>query len=114
MSARATLLCALALLASPAAAHDYPTVERVLYVEACMRDHPQQNRQEMIYKCACAIDALAERLSYDEFVEASTAVYAGQVAGERGTMVRESATGRDLAGMFREAQAEAFRRCLIQ
>jgi hypothetical protein len=108
------MLCALALLAGPAAAHDYPTVERVQYVEACVRDHGDRNRQEMIYKCACAIDAIAERLSYDEFVEAATAVNAGQVAGERGTMVRESAMGRDLASTFREAQAEAFRRCLIK
>jgi hypothetical protein len=108
------MLGLLALLASPAVAHDYPTVERVLYVESCVRDHPDRNRQEMIYKCACAIDAIAQQLSYDEFVEGATAVNAGQAAGERGTAVRESATGRGLAGAYREAQAEAFRRCLIQ
>lgn len=114
MIRRGATVCALALLAGLAAAHDYPTVERVLYVEACMRDHPERHRQEMIYKCACAIDAIAEQLTYDEFVEAATAAYAGQAAGERGTVVRESATGRDLASTFREAQAQAFRRCLIQ
>jgi hypothetical protein len=79
-----------------------------------VRDHPDRNRQEMIYKCSCAIDALAEQMAFDEFVEASTAVYAGQAAGERGTAVRESATGQDLASAFRAAQAQAFRRCLIQ
>jgi hypothetical protein len=103
-----------ALLAGSALAHDYPTVDRVQFVEACIRDHSDRHRQEMIYKCSCAIDALAEQFAYDEFVEASTAFYAGQVAGERGAQVRESTLGQDLAGRFRKAQADAFRHCLIQ
>jgi hypothetical protein len=68
----------------------------------------------MIYKCSCVIDALAEQLAYDDFVEASTAFYAGQMAGERGAQVRESSLGQDLAGRFRKAQADAFHHCLIE
>ena len=114
MTRRAAFLCTLAVLSCAAAAHDYPTVERVLYVEACVRDHPDRNHQEMIYKCSCAIDSIAQRFTYDEFVEGATALYAGQAAGERGTMVRESETGRELANAFREVQKEAFQKCLIQ
>jgi hypothetical protein len=105
---------ALTLLAGGAVANDYPTVDRVQYVEACIRDRPDRQRQEMIYKCSCAIDAIAQQMSYEQFVEASTAMYAGQVAGERGAAVRESATGKELGSTFRQAQKEAFRRCMIE
>jgi hypothetical protein len=108
------MLSVLLLLAGGAAAHDYPTVERVQYVEACIRDHSDRQRQEMIYKCSCAIDAIAQQMSYEQFVEASTALYAGQVAGERGAAVRESSSGKELASAFREAVKNAFRQCMIE
>jgi hypothetical protein len=108
------MLSVLLLLAGGAAAHDYPTVERVQYVEACIRDHSDRQRQEMIYKCSCAIDAIAQQMSYEQFVEASTAMFAGQVAGERGAAVRESTPGKELGSAFRQAQKEAYRRCIIE
>jgi hypothetical protein len=108
------LVLPLLLLAGGAAAHDYPSVDLVQYVEACIRDHPDRPRQEMLYKCACAIDAIAEQIPYDEFVDAATALNAGQVAGPRGTAVRESKTGQELAGRLRQAQKAAFARCLIE
>ena len=37
---RALATAAIAAAAGAAQAHDYPTSERVIYVEACMRDHP--------------------------------------------------------------------------
>jgi hypothetical protein len=107
------LLGLICLSAGSVLANDYPTVDRVLYVEACIRNHPERNRQEMIYKCSCALDALAEQIGYDDFVELSTAFYAGQAAGERGTAVRESGPGQDMASRFRKAQADAFQHCLI-
>lgn len=114
MSRARPLLLALVLLAGAADAHDYPTVELVQYVEACIRDHPDRHRQEMLYKCACAIDVIAQQLSYDEFVDASTALNAGQIAGKRGTAIRESQPGRELASRLRQAQRAAFSRCLIE
>ena len=41
-----------------AAPEPYPTSERVLYVNQCMRDHPGAF-YEMVNKCSCAIDAMA-------------------------------------------------------
>jgi hypothetical protein len=114
MSRRLLLLTLLAALAASADAHDYPTVDRVQYVEACIRDHPERQRQEMIYKCSCVVDALALQLSYEDFVEASTAAYMGQAAGERGTAVRESAPGKGLMSVFSKAQKAAFRQCMIE
>jgi len=108
------LTCGLAALACDAGANDFPTLERVLFVEACVRDHPDRPRQEMLYKCSCAVDAIAEEVEYDEFVEMATANDAGQIAGERGTAVRESNEGRTLAKRFKELRSKAFQSCFIQ
>lgn len=93
--------------------NDFPTVERVLWVEACIRDHPDRQRQELIYKCSCALDALAGVLTYTEYVDSSTAFFAGQAAGERGTGVRETSEGRTLADRYRRAHAQALEQCMI-
>jgi hypothetical protein len=108
------VLLSLSMLPALAAANDFPTIDRVLFVEACVRDHPDRQRQEMLYKCSCALDALAVEVSYDDYVELSTASDAGQVAGERGTAIRESDQGRDMSKRFRAARAKAYKSCMIQ
>jgi len=104
----------LSTIAGNAAANDFPTIERVLFVEACARDHPDRPHQEMLYKCSCALDAIAAEYTYDQYVDLSTAFDAGQIAGERGAAVRESTTGQDLIKQFRAARAKAFNSCFIQ
>jgi hypothetical protein len=104
----------LSTVAGNAAANDFPTIERVLFVEACARDYPDRPHQEMLYKCSCALDAIAAEYTYDQYVDLSTAFDAGQIAGERGAAVRESTTGQDLIKQFRAARAKAFNSCFIQ
>jgi hypothetical protein len=96
------------------AGNDFPTIDRVLFVENCVRDHPDRPRQEMLYKCSCAVDAMAGELPYEEYVELSTAVDAGQVAGKRGAAVRESTEGKSMSKRFKEARAKALSSCFIQ
>lgn len=93
---------------------DYPTIERVLFVEACVREHPERQRTEMLYKCSCAMDVIAGALDYGEYVEASTAFFASQAAGERGTAVRESSAGKTLSQRYRDARGTAVKRCMIE
>ena len=116
--ALASAVAAIALLLSGtarvAAANDFPTIDRVMFVEACARDHPDRPHQEMLYKCSCAVDALAAQYTFDQYVDLSTAFDAGQIAGERGAAVRESTSGQDLAKQFRAARAKAFSSCFIQ
>jgi hypothetical protein len=107
------LAAGLAIFSTGASGNDFPTLDRVQFVEACVRDYPDRSRQEMIYKCACAIDAIAEELTYAEYVDFSTAFFAGQVAGERGAAIRESTQGRELASRYRAVQARAFKSCLM-
>ena len=107
------IAAALALLTSTAQANDFPTLDRVQFVETCIRDHPDRSRQEMIYKCSCAVDAIADEVTYAEYVDLATGFAAGQVAGERGAAIRESTQGRDLASRYRAIQGRAFKACLI-
>jgi hypothetical protein len=108
------VVCAAASLPALAAANDFPTLERVLFVEACVRDHPDRPRQEMLYKCSCALDNIAEDVDYDEYVELATANDAGQIAGERGNQVRESQQGRTMTKKYKDLRAKAFQSCFIQ
>jgi hypothetical protein len=110
----AMLLLAPALSCAAAPVNDFPTIDRVLFVENCARDHPDRPHQEMLYKCSCAVDAIAGEFPYDEYVELATAVDAGQIAGERGAAVRESTEGKSMSKRFKEARARALSSCMIE
>jgi hypothetical protein len=111
-------LAAAVVLCGPAAdaafaAHDFPTRELVQYVEACIRDR-QGDRQELIYKCSCLMDRLTEQYTFDDWVERLTAAQAIGIAGERGSVVRSSATMQAHAAEFRAAEAKARRACFLE
>lgn len=91
---------------------DYPTLDRIMFVEECIRNHPDRARQEMIYKCACAMDALAEDIPFAQFETLSTAAHAATIAGERGNVARGEESMND-ARRFRGALAKAYKTCLI-
>lgn len=93
-------------------AHEYPTVDRVEYVLECMRDHG--GKQEYLYKCSCAIDHIAKELSYDDFVEASTAARYQSLPGERGGVFRDPDSVRSLAKNFKALQAKANKICFVE
>ena len=89
--------------------HDYPTVARVEFVQECIRTHG--GKLENLYQCSCAIDRIANSLTYDEFVEASTYAKYSSLAGEGGGIFRDSDTARQKAKRYRETESEAFRSC---
>lgn len=95
-----------------ALAHDYRTSDRVEYVIECMKDHA--GKYEYLYKCSCAIDAIAEKLTYDEYVEASTAARYQNLGGERGAAFRDPESVRGLAKKYKEIQAAANQQCFVQ
>ena len=64
-----------------------------------------------LYQCSCAIDRIADNLSYDDFVTAITfARYAG-LPGEGGAIFRDSEQARATAKRFRMLESEAQRTC---
>jgi hypothetical protein len=105
---------AAALLAAPAwgYAHDYPTTERVIYVESCMHEHPG-GHYEMLNKCSCVIDAIARDVPYDDYVTMSTAANANSIGGERGSYIRDVESLQVQIRKFRTLQAQARKSCMI-
>ena len=102
----------LALVPGLATASDFPTHARVDFVLACMRDNPSMG-QEAVYKCSCAIDAIAAKVTYDEWVELSTVANGTTIAGERGGVMRDIKDGRKIIASFREMQDRAKKGCFI-
>ena len=107
------MLCAtLVLLGNAAWANDFPTVERVNYVQECMRTHPGSHF-EMVSKCSCALDALARDVKYADYVEMSTASNANSIGGERGNTIRDTEMLQAKIKRFRELQARVKKGCFI-
>lgn len=96
-----------------AVANDFPTVERVEYVLGCARD-AQGSPRENVYKCSCVIDAIAAKMSYDEYVQLSTATNAFSIGGERGEVMRAYTGGKEMAGRYRKIQADARKSCMVR
>jgi hypothetical protein len=105
--------CALLLLAGVAAqANDFPTLDRVLYVQECMHAHPGP-AFEMSSKCACALDTLAAEVGYDDYVTMSTVSKAVTMAGERGGAIRDAPSLAPQIKRYRALQARAEQSCFF-
>jgi hypothetical protein len=93
-----------------AQAHDYPTQGRVEYVLGCMDDNGHDFVN--VYKCSCAIDKIAQVLSYDDFVEQSTFSKYATLGGEGGAEFRVD-RAKAQTKKFRDLQRDAYRDCGI-
>jgi hypothetical protein len=93
-------------------ANDFPTRARVEFVLTCMRES-NAPQQEAMYKCSCAIDAIAEQVDYATWVDLSTIANATTIAGERGGVMRDMKDGRKMIVSYRELQEGAKKRCFI-
>ncbi len=108
------LLLALAGAARAEGAHppryDYPTSARADYVIGCLAANGF--KRELLPQCACGIDAIADRMSYEEYERADTILsMQGASVGPRGGLFRDTPVARDTLTALRRAQAEANLRC---
>lgn len=106
------LSTALAAFAGSAHANDYPTADRVFYVQACVAQHPGSHF-EMVSKCSCALDKLAADVPFAEFENMQTATNANSIGGERGNAIRDVETAQAQIKRFRTLQAAAKKSCFI-
>ena len=103
----------LMLCATPVAyANDFPTRARIEFVLGCMRES-KAPPQEAMYKCSCAIDAIAEKVRYSDWVDLSTISNGITIAGERGGVVRDLKDGRKLIASYKDLQANAKKQCFL-
>jgi hypothetical protein len=114
MNAPSRLIAAILLIAvaTPLRANDFPTVDRVLYVQDCMRINPGPSF-EMTSKCSCALDNLAGEVKYDDYVTMTTVVNAVSIGGERGGELRDNETLKPHIKRYRDLQARAYKACFI-
>ena len=111
---RLSLAWPLALLATSASAfaNDFPTVERVLYVQECIRANPGAH-YEMINKCSCALDALAAEVKFDDYSSMITIANSMSIGGERGGAIRDAPSLAPELKRYRELQVKVKRGCFI-
>ena len=108
----AALIAALLLGSGAARANDFPTADRVLYVEECIRANPGPYF-EMVNKCSCAIDAIAAEVKFDEYTTMQTISNGMSIGGERGGAIRDVPTLQPELKKYRELQAKVKKGCFI-
>lgn len=92
-------------------ANNYPTLARVEFVQECISKHGE--RLASLYQCSCAIDRIADKLTYDDFVEAATYSKYSGLPGEGGGIFRDSDQAKKMSNLYREHEADAYRTCGI-
>lgn len=112
VTTRLFFVASLLAAAAPAAANDYPTADRMLYVQECLQAHPGPNF-EMVNKCSCALDKLALKLKFDDYVMMTTIVKAVTIGGERGSELRDNESIKPQIKRYRDLQSEAQKSCFL-
>jgi len=115
--AAAALAAAMLILPGPVRAqqnhhpkYDYPTAARADYVIGCLASN--DFKRELLDKCACGIDTIADFMSYDDYEKADTILRMQQGGlGERGAMFRDTPIAKEETEKLRRAQAEVNLRC---
>lgn len=87
------------------AVNDYPTNARAEYVFACMASNGQT--RDMLDRCSCSIDQIAEVLPFEQYVEAETVLRMQQMNGERAGMFKSMAQMTEIVAQLKRAEAEA-------
>jgi len=87
----------------------YPTSVLADYVFACMAANGQ--RYDILQKCSCSIDYIADRLSHDDYLQAETIMRAQQDIGQRGVFYRDTKWANDKVDRLKKYQAESTLEC---
>ena len=110
----AAIVFALAAAAPQAFADDYPTADRVQFVLECMYRNGSSNpgaSNAYIYKCSCAIDSIAQKLTYDEYIDSSAIARYQGMPGEGMGLFRDGPDERAAAKRYRDIDADARKIC---
>jgi hypothetical protein len=95
---------------APAPRYNYPTAARADYVIGCLAANGFQ--RQLLEKCACSIDTIANRMSYDDYEKADTILSMQQASvGPRGGLFRDTPVAKATLEELHRAQAEANLRC---
>lgn len=110
---RSILLLAGLAFAVSALANDFPTLARVEFVLGCMNRIGNQNYDTM-YQCTCSADKIAERLSYEDYTEATVFTLLRSTPGEKGGVFRDPPHARKLRKALSDAVEYAEVSCFLK
>ncbi|MEJ1965959.1 MAG: hypothetical protein WDO56_32175 [Gammaproteobacteria bacterium] len=99
-------------LYADARANDFPTLARVEYVQECI--NRTGGDRSHLYQCSCVVDRIAQAMTYDEFVEASTFAKYSTLPGEGGGIFRDTDEAKKKAKLYRGVEADAFAACNLK
>jgi len=87
----------------------YPTATLADYVFACMAANGQ--RYDILQKCSCSIDYIAERMPHEDYETIEAIMQAQQDIGQRGIFYREAQWAHDKVDKLKKIQAESTIAC---
>lgn len=87
----------------------YPTADEVYYVIACM----DRNGHDAagLHECSCAINALEQRLTFDQYNDAAMVITARQAGGRNAGIFRDAPSMKRIVETFVTAQRAANQQC---
>ena len=91
---------------------NYPTIDRVLYVNECIREHG--GGLDSLYKCSCVMDFFIENLTYDEFDNMDASSHGINTTGERSAIWRDPKSVRDGISRLKDVQTLAKKKCNLK
>ena len=86
--------------------NDFPTQARVESVMQCMAEHGGSNLDNM-YHCVCAIDKIANRMSFKDYSESLTFTYMFDTPGDKGGEFRAPPQSKILRDRLKAAKEES-------
>jgi hypothetical protein len=110
------MLLSITIMSGPvlaAGTNDFPTLARVDHVLTCMKEHGGQTLDNL-YACVCEIDAIAGKMSFSDYEEASTFSTMRNMPGDRGGVYRHSAEGEKMATHLKDVQQAASSQCFLR
>ena len=90
-------------------AEEFPTSDRILYVNECVRE--QGGGLDRLYKCSCVMDYFTQNLSYAEFDQMDASSHGIQTTGERSALWRDSKGVRDEINKLKKIETDAKKNC---
>lgn len=107
----ASLLLAAAAAPLAAAPADWPTEALAEYVFECMAVNGQT--PEMLRRCSCSVDRIAEKLSFDDYQAAKAVLEmrSKRGGGDQVALFRSSKWAQEIVDRLRRAQVEADLAC---
>lgn len=109
VSAAGALLLAGASASAKGKINDFPTEARAEYVFACMASN--ERNQAFLHKCSCAIDTIASRMTYDDYVGVQTILAIQQTHSQNAQVYRSLDIVKDPLDKLYHAEAAAELKC---